>query len=896
MAASVQRNEDLSLIEIFQNELSTHLAILSKGLETLRAQLPETALLSKMEASSREIAGGAKITGLVPIAALSKTLEQYFEGLRLKTIPFAENQIPVLLLTVNNLQDLAKQPSVSIQDAVKKSALEYTELSKKIASFFIPSKNKSASQEKPKTQKEHHFPIDTSMMELFRTELESEVDILNHGLVDFEHTGLNAEMFETLMRAAHSIKGAARVIKVDSIVQLAHAIEDIFVAAKEKQIDLDANHVDIILKAVDFLSNCTKQPLENMVDFIEQQHDEVQNLILQLNFSELQKKEFPSPKGEEQPNIKKDPSLSKKEKKVEDRVLRVTAQNLNRLMGLAGESLVESRWLEPYSNSLLKIKKKINEFDRNFDLIRKIIEERMVDDRVNHYVTAAHHQINEINDELTDRLTDLDMFIFRYSNLSDRLYNEVVESRMRPFADGIGGFPRMVRDLARQLNKKVRLEIIGKSTPVDREILEKLEAPLSHLLRNAVDHGIEPEEERLEKGKPAEGVIKLEAMHKGGVLAITVADDGRGLDINSLKEKILSSHLAPLNVLEQLSEAELLDFLFLPGFSTAHEVTEISGRGVGLSVVQNMIQEVSGTIRATFQPDHGMTFYLLLPLTLSIIRALIVEISGEPYAFPLARIERTLIIPREDIDIIEDRQYFKIEGQNIGLVSAAQVLGIEEEKATKPAAAVIVFNDHMSTFGMVVDRFLAERELVLQELDPRLGKVRDISAGALMEDGSPVLLIDVEDVIRSIDTILSGGRLHKISYADEKITTKKKKNVLVIDDSITVREVECRLLQNHGYDVQSAINGVDGWNVLRNDKFDLVVTDIDMPRMNGIELIKMIRKDERFKEIPILIVSYKEREEDRMAGLEAGANYYLTKSSFHDETLIDVVRDLIGEA
>lgn len=212
-----------------------------------------------------------------------------------------------------------------------------------------------------------------------------------------------------------------------------------------------------------------------------------------------------------------------------------------------------------------------------------------------------------------------------------------------------------------------------------------------------------------------------------------------------------------------------------------------------------------------------------------------------------------------------------------------------------PQLSVIVINDRANTYGIVVDRFLGEKELVLHPLDPRLGKVPDISSGAFMEDGSPVLIIDIEDVIRSIDNILFTGTVSKLTYSGTKEAVKKTKTILVIDDSITVREVECRLLRNKGYDVDTAINGMEGWNALRMGSYDLVITDVDMPRMNGIELVRAIKADSRLKSMPVMIVSYKERESDRVQGLEAGANYYLTKSGFHDQALLNAVVDLIGE-
>jgi two-component system sensor histidine kinase and response regulator WspE len=287
---------------------------------------------------------------------------------------------------------------------------------------------------------------------------------------------------------------------------------------------------------------------------------------------------------------------------------------------------------------------------------------------------------------------------------------------------------------------------------------------------------------------------------------------------------------------------------------------------------------------------------LQLPLTLSVIRTLLVEISGEPYAFPLTRIDRILMVQRSDIAIAENRQYFPFDGKNIGLVAAYQVLELSPPTQNLDLLPVIIVSDRVSSYALAVDRFLGERDLVVRPLDERLGKVPDISAVAFMEDGSPVLIIDVEDMVRSIDKLSSAARLKKVSQNSEATETKTRKRVLVVDDSITVREVERKLLENHGYDVEVAVNGMDGWNALRTGRYDLVISDVDMPRMTGIELVTQIKNHSSLRLTPVIIVSYKDREEDRIKGLEVGADYYLTKSSFHDNTLLQAVMDLIGEA
>jgi two-component system sensor histidine kinase and response regulator WspE len=273
-----------------------------------------------------------------------------------------------------------------------------------------------------------------------------------------------------------------------------------------------------------------------------------------------------------------------------------------------------------------------------------------------------------------------------------------------------------------------------------------------------------------------------------------------------------------------------------------------------------------------------------------------VEIGGEPYAFPLAHVVRTLRVSRDRLEVIEGRQHFRLDGCPIGLVSAQQVLGGDIANSGVDDLSVLIIGGGGDTYGLITDRFLGERELVVQPLDPRFGKVQDIAAGALMENGLPVLIIDVEDMLHSIENILSRSRLNQVDAGNSAQAGKSRKRVLVVDDSLTVRELERKLLDHAAYDVDVAVDGMDGWNAVRAGKFDLVVTDIDMPRMDGIELVTMIKKDPELKRTPVMIVSYKDREEDRRRGLEAGADYYLTKASFHDETLLRAVEDLIGEA
>ncbi|MCK5092770.1 MAG: response regulator, partial [Gammaproteobacteria bacterium] len=296
----------------------------------------------------------------------------------------------------------------------------------------------------------------------------------------------------------------------------------------------------------------------------------------------------------------------------------------------------------------------------------------------------------------------------------------------------------------------------------------------------------------------------------------------------------------------------------------------------------------------------GLRIHLQLPLTLSVIRCLMVEISGEAYAFPLARIDNIIKLNKNEVDTLENLQYFTVQGQHIGLVDASQILGTEQVTNKSDTYEVVIIGDRQKRYGLVINQFFGEHNLVVHALDPRLGKIKDISSASITEDGEPVLIIDVDDMLISIEELVTNKRLHKIKSSGAGTNTdgngSPRKRVLIVDDSLTVREVERKLLESKGYQVEIAVDGMDGWNTVRTGEYDLVISDVDMPRMNGIEFVSMIKNDPNLKSIPVMIVSYKDRQEDRELGLDAGADYYLTKGSFHDESLIDAVIDLIGEA
>lgn len=913
----------LPLLELFISDTQTHAAALKRDLLELSADPTQQAeLLPGLLLAVHSIRGAGKIVGFEPAVQIAGALETtLLEAERSETNLHPMLSQP-LLNAVTVLGQIADAGTAGLKDwlgarrdAVSrvlndlKPGLALTSLMPSPSATRLPA-TAAPLPSAPKINK------DASIVELFRSEAAACTETLSRGLVELESGG--GGDLEALMRAAHSIKGAARIVGLELAVQVAHALEDCLVKAQDGVLALPRDAVDLLLASVDVLSELSQVPSEKLEAWQATRGPGVNDILQRLaqlgtppslpippaaasagslarpRVSERLVARFTATPSDGQIQVKSTESAGSSAL-ARDRVVRVNAQSINRLMGLAGESLVESRRVQTFSGSMQRLKRRQAELATVLDTLERQSSAGL-DELGRSALTEAKARALECRNLVGEQMAELDSYARRVDDLSDKLYREALKSRMRPFGDCAHGFPRMVRDLARQLGKDVRFELSGEATDVDRDVLEGLEAPLTHLLRNAVDHGLEAPAERSVTGKPAQGMVRLEARHHAGMLAITVSDDGRGIDPAALRAKIVQRGLLAESVARELTAAELFEFIFLPGFSTASSVTEISGRGVGLDAVKSAVEAASGVVRVSSEVGKGTSFHLQLPVTRSVMRAVVAEVGKEAYAFPLLRIDRILRVSVPDIQTLGAFQYFVLEGANVSLVSTQQVLGFAAEKPTGSEVCVVVIGDRARRYGLAVDKFLGEHDLVVRPLDPRLGKVQDIAAAAILVDGTPALILDVDDLARSIEKLAHAGRIDKLTVRSDAQAGKPRKRVLVVDDSITVRELERQLLVNRGYEVDVAVDGIDGLNSIRGSRYDLVVTDIDMPRLSGLELVRAIKQDAKLGATPIIIVSYKDREEDRMRGLDAGANYYLTKSSFHDETLARAVEDLIGSA
>lgn len=723
-----------------------------------------------------------------------------------------------------------------------------------------------------------------SMLDLFRMETREQMRVLTEGLLLLEQGTVDAARLEAMMRAAHSVKGAAAIVGLEPAVRVAHAMEDVLVAAQEGRAALDGNGVDVLLGAVDLLQQLADEPEPGASRVARGR--QVADLLAALASLHGQRD---APRAAPAAPPPPPPAPAPTEA--------TPVAGSDELLALAGQARLHAGQLRPWIASLQRYRRQQRGVHEALEALQAAIRAtgnaRLADlaQRVAERAAPLHASLHR-------RIEEAQYYERQALTVSTRLADEVLALRMCPFAEGVHALPRMVRDLARGLGKDVRVEIEGAGTLVDRAVLARMDGPLHQLLRNAVDHGMETPKERLAADKPAHGTIRLQAFHRGGMLALVVADDGRGVDPERIRATAVRRQVAAPAFASGLSQAELMAFLFLPGFSLKDSANELSGRGVGLDVVHDTVRALNGTVRVESAPGAGFSTVITLPLTQSIVRALVVDVAGEPYALPIARVEGVRRVAAADVLSLQGRQYVTAgeNGEQLGLVAASQVLGLGEAVAGTDVTLVVI-GAGRERYGLVVDAVRGERSLTVQPLEPTFGKLRDVAAAALLDDGAPVLILDVPDLLQSIARLLGAGTALRLGLdASGASGAASARRVLVVDDSLTVREMQRKLLVAQGYRVDVALDGEDGWNQLRAHRYDLVITDIDMPRLDGIGLTARIRRDPRTARLPVMIVSYKDRPEDRARGLEAGADYYLAKGAFHDATLLDAVRDLVGEA
>ncbi|MFA6009306.1 MAG: hybrid sensor histidine kinase/response regulator [Desulfobacteraceae bacterium] len=557
--------------------------------------------------------------------------------------------------------------------------------------------------------------------------------------------------------------------------------------------------------------------------------------------------------------------------------IRVETKKLDDLMTLVGElNVTRSRTI----HRLTEMEESLALWDK---LVRKAGEEV------------------ELSGRMGDLLNRLKNGIFEDSSKLDLVCGELDEkiraTRLLPMDTLFKLFPRMVRDLAKERGMKVNLVMEGGDTRVDKRIIEEMKDPLTHLIRNAIDHGMEAPDVREKNGRNEAGIIRLRASQSGDAVWIEVSDDGKGMDSKSIRQAALKMKLDRKEAIEAMSHDEVLNFVFLPGLSTSSFVSDLSGRGVGLDVVKSNVERLKGTVNIRSLPGKGTTFMIQLPVTMATLRVMISAVGDLKYGLPIEYIDQTFMLSKTDLFKIEGRETVRLDGLPVSVVRLFDLLelplyrskraGARKSLSDKVPCVVVSAGGHK--IGLLVDEMVDEREVVLKPQSKILKKVRNVSGTTILGTGEICMILAPHDIIKSV-------RKRERSVVQElpdSDTEKRKKTVLAAEDSLTIRTQMKRIIEGAGYDVITAVDGMDAYSKLGTRDFDALVTDILMPNMDGLTLTAKIREDRKYSEMPIILVTSLALDEDRKRGVEAGANAYITKPGFDQKVFLDTLKRLV---
>src|SRR5688572_26891866 len=733
-------------------------------------------------------------------------------------------------------------------------------------------------------------PIDTSVfVGKFVEEARDRIKALGAALLRLEHMPTAVDAIAEALREAHSIKGSALMLGFTDVSQISHELEELFVAAKTNPSLLDGNAFDVIFRALDQVGTRVEGLARGQMEAIE-----VSEICGQLNAllkpgTELVGRAPSPPLGQPSETIV-DEAASHAAKAPEPRQsIRVPVEKLDRLAHLAPEMVVQSLKAFERHTELRRLERMLS---RLRDRVR---EARLTPETADHDRGAQLADYADALDAVTRRMRE---FLVNFSDdrvrlnlITEELRQNVIELTMLPVASVFDAFPRAVRDLARTFGKEIEITIRGRETELDKKIIEQISEPLIHLIRNAVDHGIESPADRTRIGKPVAGQLVLSAEQQGNRILITLKDDGTGIDLHMLRAVAIQRRVAGASDIDRWSPEQLLDLIFQPGFSTRASATDVSGRGVGMDVVKSVVERLGGTVRVQSEIDKGTSITLNMPLSLALLRVVLLEAGEELFALPTSAVRRILHVEAADIGQLQQGPVAEVDGESIPLTPLSTMLHVP---ASPPAArlTVVVAEGGDGRFGILVEAVHEEQELVFKELRGPLRNQKTFTGAALLGNGDIVPILDVNTLFEL------ASRAPSVAAAPmmPRRVAPRISRVLVVDDSLVAGELQKNILLAAGYESEIASDGVEALELLHGKEWDLVVADVDMPRMSGFELTERIRADEQFRDIPVIIVTSRDTVDDRRRGFEVGADAYVLKREFDQSQLLDTVRRLIGRA
>jgi two-component system chemotaxis sensor kinase CheA len=695
-------------------------------------------------------------------------------------------------------------------------------------------------------------------LEIFTREAEEILQVLRGGILHLEKEGCSTEKLQELLRNAHTLKGSARMLGLETLGQVAHRMEDLFKDLESGAKTFSPDLADLLLVAADALEALVVQAHSGGEISVN-----VEAVLEGLETGVL-------PEVPAAPEVVPAPM-----EKAERETIRASVARLDNLVNLLGEMLIVRRIFQERSRQLGVITGRLEGFLRRLR-------------RAENYAL-----FKGILDDFSRLSLELERDTLNLTYLTEELHGEAMELRMLPLSTISGDLVRMARGLARDQEKEIDLAIEGEDVELDRMMLEALQPMLLHMLRNAVDHGIESPAERTRLGKSPTGRVELAARYEGGFVRLALRDDGRGIDPGQVRQAAVARGMLTADEARLLSDEETIYLIQRPGFSTREFITDVSGRGVGMDVVKANIDRVKGNLAIHSTPGQGTEMILLLPLTMAVVTGLIVDCEGETYALPLHYVSEILRLSAGDVLTEGGREVLRVRGATLPLLSLQEILGLPKKQgiALSDRATALVLNFREQQVACLVSRSLGAQELVVKGMGKQLKSVEFFSGATILGDGSPALILSVPDLFTA-GLQGKGTRLRQEFEATR--AAAKKGNVLVVDDSITTRTMEKNILETHGYDVAVAVSGPDALAKLADRDYDLVVSDIEMPGMSGFDLTRRLREMDRTREIPVIIVTSLASDADRRKGIEVGAQAYIVKGSFDQGTLLETVETLIG--
>jgi chemotaxis protein histidine kinase CheA/CheY-like chemotaxis protein len=713
------------------------------------------------------------------------------------------------------------------------------------------------------------------MLELFFEEAQDRIEALATKLLKIERRPDDAELLRDIFRDLHTLKGSSAMVGLSPMKGVAHAAEDLVGQLRDQVRRADGAVIDALLAALDALRDLSararrRQPLPADFSALERRLRDPNRPALPADHA------APSAPSAHQPESQ--PLAAPEGARAARPTIRVDFDKLDRLMNLVGELVLERDGLRGAGSSLSELSAQLSShrgLTRQLGEARRSVAQsgarsaRLLDD--------LSEELGRVERVLSDITAELDESTGRLDSVSADLRESVMKLRMVPIGGALRKHQRTVRDLANATGKRATVTLEGEETELDKVLVETLEEPLLHLVRNAVDHGVETPDRRVAADKGEEATISIRAMHRGNQVVIEIGDDGKGIDPALLKQRALERGIASREELAAMGESEVLDLVFRPGFSTAEVISELSGRGVGLDVVrQTVVSRLKGSVEIESHIGRGTTFRLRLPLTLAIIQVLLARAGGELFAVPLDQVLRTIACAPEEVQWVQNREMVSVRQRHLPLIRLSDVLELGADPHASGPLHVIVVEAGGEQCGLVCDGLLGKKEIVIKPLGDVLEEV-PCAAGATLLGDRCALILDVPALVRravergSTPTAARGATLAAAPGG------AKAAHILLVEDSETARESLRRLLIGAGYRCTVARDGAEALEYARAQSFDLVSTDIMMPRMDGYELTRSLRGMREYRSVPIVMVTSRAERIDRVRGFDAGVDEYITK-------------------